>query len=272
MPYPQARYWLLTIPQHAYLPYLPPDIAYVKGQLECGHDTGYLHWQLLVISKRKLRLAGIKLLFGQECHAEPTRSNAAEDYVWKEDTRVTNTQFELGTKPFQRNNPTDWEKIRNCAKTGQLADVPGDIFIRYYGNLKRIAADYCEPLAMERNVTVFWGPTGVGKSRRAWDLAGINAYPKDPRTKFWDGYRNQECVVMDEFRGDIDIAHLLRWFDRYPCIVEVKGSSVVLQAKTFYITSNLCPENWFPNLDIETKQALLRRLTVIHCDNPLNFE
>ena len=64
----------------------------------------------------------------------------------------------------------------------------------------------------------------MGRSRSS-------SIPKDPRTKFWDGYRNQENVVIDEFRGAIDIAHILRWFDRYPVIVEVKGSSVVLSAK-----------------------------------------
>lgn len=86
---------------------------------------------------------------------------------------------------------------------------------------------------MERQVFVYTGPTGTGKSRRAWEEGGINSYPKDPRSKFWCGYRSQECVIigkyvsdvlltLDEFRGGIDISHLLRWLDRYPCIVEVK--------------------------------------------------
>lgn len=111
---------------------------------------------------------------------------------------------------------------------------------------------------------MYWGVTGAGKSRRAWDEAGLNAYPKDPRTKFWDGYRNHENVVIDEFRGDIDIAHLLRWFDRYPVIVECKGSSIVLSAKKIWITSNLDPRQWFPNTDQATIDALMRRLTITH--------
>jgi len=125
-----------------------------------------------------------------------------------------------------------------------------------------IACDHLEPVAVERTIYVFWGKTGTGKSRRAWEEAGLQAYPKDPRTKFWDGYRNQENVVIDEFRGGIDIAHILRWFDRYPVIVEVKGSSVVLSAKTIWITSNLDPNYWYPELDGETRSALLRRLNI----------
>lgn len=84
---------------------------------------------------------------------------------------------------------------------------------------------------MERKVYVFWGPTGTGKSRRAWDEAGPDAYPKDPRSKFWDGYNGHSNVVLDEFRGAIDVSHLLRWFDRYPVLVEVKGSSRILSAE-----------------------------------------
>lgn len=260
----QGIYWLLTIPHADFTPYLPPTAQYIKGQLERGNDTGYLHWQILVAFKTKCRLAMVKRIFGDTTHAELSKSKAANDYVWKEDTRVEGTQFELGKLAFKRNNQADWDEIKSLAKSGRLDDIPGDIFVRNYGNLRRIAADFAAPVAMEREVVVYWGATGLGKSRRAWEEATLNAYPKDPRTKFWDGYRGQENVVMDEFRGDIDVAHLLRWFDRYPVIVEIKGSSVVLSAKKIWITSNLSPRDWFPNLDEATKEALLRRLTITH--------
>lgn len=110
---------------------------------------------------------------------------------------------------------------------------------------------------------VYWGPTGVGKSRRAWEEAKLDAYPKNPRTKFWCGYRGEENVVIDEFRGDIDIANMLRWLDRYPVLIETKGSGCVLKAKRFWITSNLPPSRWYPNTDLETIRALERRLTIV---------
>jgi len=62
--------------------------------------------------------------------------------------------------------------------------------------IRTIAADFAEPAGMERTVVVFCGRTGTGKSRRAWEEAGLGAYPKDPRTKFWDGYRDQSHVVI----------------------------------------------------------------------------
>lgn len=113
---------------------------------------------------------------------------------------------------------------------------------------------------------LFWGRTGSGKSRRAWQEAGWDAYPKDPRTKFWDGYRGQEHVVVDEFRGGIDVAHLLRWLDRYPVLVEIKGSSVPLTATKIWFTSNLHPRDWYPALDEDTLNALMRRIKITHFD------
>lgn len=260
----QGVYWLLTIPHADFLPFKHEPVAYIRGQLERGHGTDYCHWQLLAIFKRKCRLAAVKKIFGPSAHAELSRSSAATDYVWKDDTRVDGTQFELGNLPFRRNDPICWERVRASAREGRLDDVDAGIYVQHYNSLKRIAADHLEPVGIEKQVYVFWGASGTGKSRRAWNEAGLDAYPKDPRTKFWDGYRGQKHVVIDEFRGGIDIGHMLRWLDRYPVTVEIKGSATVLKATNIWITSNLCPDDWYPDLDIETKSALRRRLQVTH--------
>lgn len=260
----QGKYWLLTIPHASFMPFLPALVCYIKGQLEQGEEAGFLHWQVMVIFSKKVRLSKVREVFGPH-HAELTRSSHAEEYVWKEETRVPNTQFELGEKPFKRNSKEDWDKIKLLAQEGKLDQIDAQVYVCHYSSLKRIASDCMVPCAMEREVYVYWGPTGVGKSRKVWELAGLDAYPKDPNTKFWDGYRDQEKVVIDEFRGIINISHILRWLDRYPVIVEIKGSSVPLKAKKIYITSNLDPRNWYPDLDDATKAALLRRLNITHC-------
>jgi len=131
-----------------------------------------------------------------------------------------------------------------------------------YRTLRAIQSDFSVPRAIERTVTVFWGSTGTGKSRRAWLEAGDGAYAKCPRSKFWDGYQDQENVVIDEFRGGIDVAHLLRWFDRYPVRVEIKGSSRPFNASRIWITSNLDPIMWYPEIDEMTREALMRRLNI----------
>lgn len=93
----QGRYWILTIPFASWsVPETLPDkIKYLKGQQEIG-ESGYHHWQLLCCSE-KMRLNALKALFCTQAHIELTRSEAADQYVWKEDTRVEGSQFELGT-------------------------------------------------------------------------------------------------------------------------------------------------------------------------------
>ena len=270
----QGIFWLLTIPSASFVvpSELPSDgrYAWIKGQLERGDATGYEHWQLFVAFKTKKSLAAVRKIFGNQCHAELSRSEAAESYVFKDDTAIEGTRFEWGAKPFRRNAKTDWESVWTAAKSGDLASIPAHVRVTSYRTLQCIRADYESVPAMVRVCYVYWGATGTGKSRRAWDEAGLDAYAKDPRTKFWCGYQAQANVVIDEFRGGIDISHLLRWLDRYPVRVEIKGGSRPLMAQKIWITSNVSPDDWYPELDSETRQALRRRLEVHHFAAPFN--
>lgn len=257
----QGIFWLLTIPAHEFVPYTPPNVQYIVGQLEEGSQTGYKHWQILVAFKSKQSLRQVKAVFGT-CHAELSRSSAANEYCQKEETAVAGTQFEFGAKPIARNSKIEWESVWSAAQSGDISKIPAHIRVVNYRTIRSISSDYSRAVGMERKCYVFWGKTGSGKSRRAWDEAGMEAYCKDPRTKFWDGYQMEKNVVIDEFRGGIDVSHLLRWLDRYPVRVEIKGSSKPLVAESIWITSNLAPELWYPGLDNETFLALSRRLVV----------
>jgi len=258
----QARWWIATIPESDWQPCIPNSFTYAKGQLEQG-ESGYRHWQAVFHSSTKKSLRAAKQCFPATAHLEPTRSAAATKYVWKEDTRVPDSQFELGDAPFHRSQSTDWAVVRSSALAGDWTTIPDDVYIRHYGNLQRIHYDNISPSATIRTCKVFYGATGTGKTRRAFEELP-NAYWKTPTTKFWCGYRGQEHVIVDEFRGVIDIAHLLRWVDRYPVIVETKGSARPLMATTFIFTSNLHPKDWYPTVDSTTLEALLRRLEVIN--------
>lgn len=225
---------------------------------------------MLFYFKKKISATTLQTkYFTAKIHLQLTKSEAAEEYVWKDDTRITNTQFEFGKKPFKRNSSRDWDTIWDMAKSGHIEEIDKSVLVPYYNAIKRICKDHMQPTAMERKCYVFWGDTGTGKSRRAWDEAGMDAYPKNPRSKFWDGYSDHKHVVMDEFRGDIDIAYLLIWLDRYPVIVENKGSSTVLKAETIWITSNVNPRDWYSGVDQATRDALMRRLTITHFNKGL---
>jgi hypothetical protein len=263
MPSPQYRWFIVTAPRGDWECCHPESVKYIRGQAEIG-EGGYEHWQICVNFNTKTTVTRVRELFGGRAHAEPTRSGAAREYVWKEDTRVEGTQFEYGSMPVRREKKEDWDAVWDAAKTGNFDAIPANIRVCHYSSLRKISADFGRTIALDRSCFLFVGRTGTGKSQRAWTEAGMDAYAKDPRTKFWDGYRGEKHVVIDEFRGSIDVAHILRWFDRYPVRVELKGASTPLLAERFWITSNLPIEHWWPGLDAATIDAVKRRIEVIN--------
>jgi len=135
-----ARIWIATVPyskQPSISDRFDSDVTYSTGQREIGTTTGYEHWQFVIYFRKPQRLSALKKRFGDFGHYEPTRSAAADDYVRKEETRVAGTEFEYGRKPINRNSSTDWNKVVADAKSGQLDQIPSDILVRCYHNLKR---------------------------------------------------------------------------------------------------------------------------------------
>lgn len=202
----QGIFWLLTCPhpnaacESLAKGELPAELQYATGQQEKGDTTGFVHWQLCVAFKSKVSLAAVTSLFGRGIHAELSRSAAAVAYCNKPESRLSEP-FELGSKPFRRNSRTDWDAVWTAAQSGDLDSIPANVRVVSYRTLRAIGSDYSDCRGMSRTVFVFWGVTGSGKSHRAWSEAGIDAYSKCPRSKFWDGYQDQSNVVVDEFRG-----------------------------------------------------------------------
>lgn len=91
----QGIYWICTIPEHEFRApgRTPEPVSWMCGQLECGLESGYRHWQIYVALARKGSIRTLQEIFGQAGHYELTRSVAAEEYCLKEDSRVEGTQF-----------------------------------------------------------------------------------------------------------------------------------------------------------------------------------
>uniref|UniRef100_A0A345N0X4 Replication associated protein n=1 Tax=Circoviridae sp. TaxID=1954248 RepID=A0A345N0X4_9VIRU len=93
----QGRFWMATIPSNKWERWerLQGSCTWARGQEEVGAG-GYRHWQIILGFASPIRFNKVKSLLPNETHLELTRSAFADEYVWKEDTRVEGTCFELG--------------------------------------------------------------------------------------------------------------------------------------------------------------------------------
>lgn len=161
----------------------------------------------------------------------------------------------------------DWDILLDLAKCNKLLQIEQDNprdYIIYYRTLRQIALDNLSAVPAERKCLWIYGKPGLGKSRAAQALFP-NAYWK-LGNKWWDGYRGEHSVVLDEFDTPVLFSHLKRWADRYKLIGEVKGSAVGLSYEQFVITSNFTPDQLgAKDLSIEnvTIEAIQRRFVIV---------
>ena len=105
-----------------------------------------------------------------------------------------------------------------------------------------------------------WGLAGTGKTRGCMDLhSPEQVYVKDG-TPWWDGYKQQEAIVIDDFDNAIPYRTLLRILDRYQYQGQVKGGYVNINSKYIYITCEHPPEYYWRGNEL---QQVTRRLTSV---------
>ncbi len=112
----------------------------------------------------------------------------------------------------------------------------------------------------------YWGKTGVGKSHEAFKgYDPENTYKVPDDNGWWDGYRGQETVILNEFRGDIAYNVLLEMVDKWPMHVKRRGRAPApFLAKKVVITSSLPPWEVYHNrAERDSIEQFMRRFEVI---------
>lgn len=260
MPNKSAKNWCFTLNNYgesdveAIERFIKDECCYGCFGKECS-KSGTRHLQGYVVFPRRVSFNIVKAGLVDKSHIEVSRG-----------THVQNRRYcskdgdfsEFGSLPERSHKGESRDelavKFRESVVKGRLGvdefamQNPG-CYIFYGSTMWR---NYLESMpCIERpdiNVQWFYGAPGVGKSRRA-HMELRDAYIKDPRTKWWNGYHLEKTVIIDDFGPNgIDINHLLRWFDRYKCCVETKGGMVALYADTFIVTSNFHPRDIFKSV------------------------
>lgn len=250
--------------------------SYLVGQRELGGKSGTLHGHCYIYFPDKCRFNPLRkwLLKVFECKdvniaVAQGKPSQARDYCTKSDTQVSNTTFEYGSLP-KAGSRTDLTEVADAitegASTTELATRFPTQFIKFHRGIQAlIAATRIVPRDPTVECDVYWwfGPTGVGKSRMAFETYP-DAYVKMGGNKWWCGYEGEKTVIMDDYRaGAIPFSETLRQLDRYAHRVEAKGYSLHLSATRFVITTNMRPEEIWHRRSEEDKDQLLRRIKQI---------
>jgi len=259
----QVRNWCMTINN-------PTDedeqdvaaFSELTDYLVVGRETsasGTPHLQIYFILPRKSRRNGILKHFRRPPHIEAARGSheQASKYCMKD-----GDFHEVGELPSPPGvaEKERWDAARASAVSGDLSEVPSDIYVRYYRTLKEIAKDHLVmPPNLDGDVQHEWwhGESGSGKSRKARETYP-DAYLK-MCNKWWDGYTGQEVVIIEDFDRKHDCLghHLKIWADRYAFLAETKGGAIAIRPRLIIVTSNYSLTDIF--VDPQTLEPLERR-------------
>lgn len=244
-----------------------PDLKYGLYQEEMGAE-GTPHFQGTLHFGKVKRFSAIKKLLPTAHIEKCVALFASLEYCEKSDTRIDGP-WEYGTRP-QPGKRNDLEEIKrkidDLVPESQIAHEHFGSYIRYHKGFKQYKRiRNIEPKReWKTQVHIIYGPPGTGKSYFAHHgIAEGDSTPYDKdSSKWWDGYTDQETVIIDDFDPkSLDWKTFLSVMDEYPLRVETKGDMTPYLAKHLIITTNNRPENWFIYNSERDLKALTRRVT-----------
>jgi len=150
------------------------------------------------------------------------------------------------------------EAIDNGAKARDIFDLAPSGFIRYHKGIERAISLQYKHRTGAPEVAWRWGLTGTGKTRFCVEKHPSH-YIKDGTT-WWDGYEQQEAIIIDDFDGKWAFRDLLRLLDRYTYQGQVKGGFIPINSPFIYITCEFPPMKFWSGNDLA---QVLRRITSI---------
>lgn len=240
---------------------------YCVFQLEKGLN-GTEHWQGYLELNRALPFSTVKNFFSPMApHLEKRLGTAqqARNYAMKEDTRVKGP-WEVGNfipevqGQGKRNDVHDMmQSIKDGKTNEQLVDQHPVAYLRYYKAVQHVRTIRIPPKIRDVEVILHYGPPGVGKT---YDIINDeeDLFIKPIGKNLWfDGYTDQQVVLLDDFSGQCTLTDLLRLLDKYRLQVEIKGGHAWIHATKLFLTTNIHPREWYDFTKREEQYKVLAR-------------
>lgn len=251
------------------------NIRFIAYGLEHAPTTGRAHHQMFMYMRNRVSGSTRNCnkmgdWFGTtHCKVEPMRGSieSNEYYCSKENELV-----KIGDEPKQGARH-DLDETKEKIMKGDLTadDVavenPG-MFHQYGRTLDRLESISLRQRFRTEMTQGIWytGPTGTGKSHTVFKGYDPDThYIKCLSDEWWDGYKGQETVIFNEFRGQIPFSEMLDLMDKWPKTVKQRCKEPVpFLAKRLLIASIREPKDVYRNIDSgEPWEQFFRRCEVV---------
>lgn len=213
------------------------------GASGTAHLQGYIHL------KNGITFTAIKQHF-PSIHIEQARGNGIQN---KEYCTKEGNFFEMGEIPKDSGQASKdtWSNILSAAESGNWDYLKSEyprVWVTMSEKLisKRVPATNVQDVIQNE---WWYGETGTGKSRLAWNKYGSICYQK-MLNKWWDGYDDQDVVVIEEWspKNEVTASSLKIWADRYPFTAQIKGGVLQkIRPKKIIVISNYRLRDCFPD-------------------------
>ena len=245
---------------------IAPFAKYLIYGEEVG-ESGTPHLQGYIEVKTTCTVAGLqKKILGMQGFVSryavfACKGNAAQNIAYCSKSGVV---WELGVRPKGQGKRSDLEQVATMImdENASLRDVAiahPTSFMKYGNGFSKLInlVRMSKRVSRTRGLWCF-GVTGSGKSRFAHGLSPESTYVKDPSTKWWCGYNQEDTVIVDDYRSNagLGFSDLLRLADFHPLPIEMKGSAGQFNSKRIVITTPLSIDATFAHLDWMSEGSL----------------
>lgn len=250
-------------------------VSYAIYSLERCPTSGRLHMQGYLELHTPMKFGGVKKLLGDNSvHLENAKGTSAQNnsYCSKPKSHVEGP-WNFGEPSAGAGERTDLKATTRLLKQQGLdavIDQQPHIYMKYHRGIEKLDQHYAGRSPPNRDVTIYGiaGCAGVGKTRWTYENFGFeNVYSLSKPTKggtvWFDGYRKQDVLLIDDYRGWLDFSFLLHLLDRYPLQLQVKGGTCWAHWTKVVITSNVKIDAWHPGQNETNMNALWRRISYV---------
>lgn len=271
MPTPALVHYGLTYPQCGVAKETALDILKALDHVKCvvvsreTHEDGNHHLHAYVRFEKRLRRAPETFMLGTfRPNIQPVNNvRGWIKYLTKEDKMPFTYQFDWKACLKKKSPRVTTAALADCSIEQIAKKVAPKDFQRTIAGLQLFKALTTEQEDLP-GPCGYWiaGFAGTGKStdaRRFADAIHEKVFIKQ-RNKWWDGYTDQQVVIMDDPHvGDKNwlTPYLKIWADAYVFSAETKGGTMQIRPKFIIVTANYSLDAFVEHE--EDREALRRR-------------